>query len=287
MDIHWFTLIAQIINFLILVWLLKIFLYKRIIQAMDEREKRLTNQMEEAREKERTAKQEIENYREKKRQIEEQKEDKIHEAEKEAEDRKSELVEEARREVEQRRRQWNNALEQEKESFLRDLKNRATREVYKAVRSILTDMADEDLEKRIMQIFYNRLAAIDEEKKKIFTDAVRESGNRITVRSGFKLSDDQEERLREKLKEIISDEINIKFNPTEEIICGLEISSGGRKISWSVSDYLSNLEENIVRVLNSNAESEEVSEEQEEKSEKTDNKSHSNQKLGEDNGVSQ
>jgi F-type H+-transporting ATPase subunit b len=40
MGIDWFTLVAQIANFLILVALLKHFLYNRIIKAMDEREKR-------------------------------------------------------------------------------------------------------------------------------------------------------------------------------------------------------------------------------------------------------
>ena len=39
MPIDWFTVVAQAINFLILVWLLKRFLYKPILHAIDEREK--------------------------------------------------------------------------------------------------------------------------------------------------------------------------------------------------------------------------------------------------------
>ena len=39
MPINWFTVVAQVINFLILVWLLKRFLYKPILHAIDEREK--------------------------------------------------------------------------------------------------------------------------------------------------------------------------------------------------------------------------------------------------------
>lgn len=40
-----FTIIAQIINFLILVYLLKRFLFSRIIKIMDEREKQITDRM--------------------------------------------------------------------------------------------------------------------------------------------------------------------------------------------------------------------------------------------------
>jgi hypothetical protein len=41
MLIDWFTVGAQIVNFLILVWLLKHFLYKPILNAIDAREKRI------------------------------------------------------------------------------------------------------------------------------------------------------------------------------------------------------------------------------------------------------
>ena len=40
MKINWFTVIAQLVNFLILVWLMKRFLYKPILNAIDEREKK-------------------------------------------------------------------------------------------------------------------------------------------------------------------------------------------------------------------------------------------------------
>jgi F-type H+-transporting ATPase subunit b len=60
MLIDWFTVIAQIINFLILVYLLKRFLYKPILNAIDEREKRIASQLEDA------AKQKAEAIRKKK-----------------------------------------------------------------------------------------------------------------------------------------------------------------------------------------------------------------------------
>ena len=41
MLIDWFTVGAQVLNFLILVWLLKHFLYKPILNAIDAREKRI------------------------------------------------------------------------------------------------------------------------------------------------------------------------------------------------------------------------------------------------------
>ena len=41
MHIDWFVFFAQIVNFLLLVFLLKKFLYGRIVKAMDERERKV------------------------------------------------------------------------------------------------------------------------------------------------------------------------------------------------------------------------------------------------------
>ena len=48
MEINWFTVIAQVINFLILVWLLKRFLYKPVLNAIAEREKKIAAQLSDA-----------------------------------------------------------------------------------------------------------------------------------------------------------------------------------------------------------------------------------------------
>ena len=48
MLIDWFTVGAQAINFIILVWLLKRFLYKPILDAVDAREKRIATELADA-----------------------------------------------------------------------------------------------------------------------------------------------------------------------------------------------------------------------------------------------
>jgi len=51
MLIDWFTVAAQAVNFLVLVWLLKRFLYKPVLAAIDEREKRIAAQLLDAEKK--------------------------------------------------------------------------------------------------------------------------------------------------------------------------------------------------------------------------------------------
>ena len=51
MLIDWFTVGAQALNFIILVWLLKRFLYKPILNAIDAREKRIAGALADANQK--------------------------------------------------------------------------------------------------------------------------------------------------------------------------------------------------------------------------------------------
>jgi len=48
MLIDWFTIAAQALNFLILVWLMKRFLYKPILNAIDAREQRIARELADA-----------------------------------------------------------------------------------------------------------------------------------------------------------------------------------------------------------------------------------------------
>ncbi|HUS95178.1 MAG TPA: ATPase, partial [Hyphomicrobiaceae bacterium] len=72
MRIDWFTVIAQLFNFLILVWLLKRFLYKPILNALDAREKRIAKELADADTTQREAEKERETFRNKNAEFDQQ-----------------------------------------------------------------------------------------------------------------------------------------------------------------------------------------------------------------------
>jgi len=108
--INWFTVIAQIANFLILVALLKYLLYNRIIKAMDERERKIQVRLKEAEEKEQAAEREVQSLREKNRDFDEKREYMLEQAKKEADARRKELIQEARQAATNLRLVWQEAL---------------------------------------------------------------------------------------------------------------------------------------------------------------------------------
>jgi F-type H+-transporting ATPase subunit b len=65
MQINWFTVIAQVINFLVLVWLMKKYLYKPILQAIDDREKKIASELADAKTQKEAAKSEQDEFQKK------------------------------------------------------------------------------------------------------------------------------------------------------------------------------------------------------------------------------
>jgi F-type H+-transporting ATPase subunit b len=75
MLIDWFTVGAQALNFLILVWLLKRFLYKPILDAIDAREKGIAAELADAAAKQAEAKTERDGFRAKSEEFDHQRAD--------------------------------------------------------------------------------------------------------------------------------------------------------------------------------------------------------------------
>lgn len=258
MLIDWFTVVAQIINFLILVFLMRRFLYNRIIQAMDGREERIGARLQEADKKKKMAEKEAEAYLQKKQELEDEKARMLAEAKKDAEEKRKELVEQARKEADQLEKRWKEALETHKGSFLRNLRQLAQRQVYDISRRVLQDLAGVDVEERAIKAFLNYIAETKEEAKDNFVLAVRKGDGMVTVSSGFEIPEEQrgmiEGALRKEIGARTGNGIEIGYRVNPNIGFGIEVVAHGRKLAWSLASYLKTLEKRAGESLDSEAE---------------------------------
>jgi len=260
-----FTFIAQIVNFLILVFLLRQLLYKRIIRVMDQREEKIRARLKEADEKQKKADREGESFREKKEDLEQKKKDIFHKAEQEADERKQELLNKARKEVNDDQKKWRQSLQRQKDTFLTNLKETAGRQIYAAVRKVLNDLADEELEDHIIQYFVKRIKNLDKKRKKELQEQLEDSSGEVIAVSAFGLKKRQQKSLKESFYELFDKEVPVEFEQESELIGGVELHAQDQTIAWSIDSYLSELEERLSQELKEN-----VPQEKEEKMENKD-----------------
>ena len=253
MLIDWFTVIAQIVNFLILIILLKYLLYNRIVKAMDEREKKIHVRLKEAEEKEREAEREAESFRTKNRDFDEKREAMLAEVKKEAETRRKELTREARQSVTNLRSLWEEAIQREKKSFVRDLRKMTGVQVYAITRKALRDLADAELEERTIDVFLAQIQGMDKKQREVLTTAIKEEGNELSIRSAFEISAQMREKMTRALRRQIDKAVEIHYETASDLIMGIELKTKGRKIAWNLQHYLDTLEENALQALEKEA----------------------------------
>jgi F-type H+-transporting ATPase subunit b len=182
--INWFVVGAQIINFLILVLLLKRFLYGPIVKAMAAREEKIASQLAAARQKREEAEQEEASLRQKVRNIADQRQEMLAQAEGEAASQKQKLFAQAREEVELVRQKWVESVKWQKEAFLANLKQRLVQEIFAISRRVLQELGNLEVEQRLLQVFLERLQQLDPAERQALQDSLKEAGGELSVNRG-------------------------------------------------------------------------------------------------------
>jgi len=244
LTIDWLTVVAQVVNFLVLVFLLQHFLYQPVLNAMARREERIANEVTEAERREAAADREAERFREMQRALDEERTKRLEAADREAEQRRQELLEQAREEVRQAREQWHNDLAGEQAELERSVRRTTARAVARIARRVLADLADAELEGCIMDRFLQRLDALDSETVRGLREATE-----LTVRTAFPLEAEQADRLRRELGKRLGAEVAPAFEQSDAILCGIELTGGGHKVAWSVDEYLAELGDALEQTL--------------------------------------
>ncbi len=253
MHIDWFVFLAQIFNFLLLMYLLKHFLYGRIIKAMDDREAKIAARFAEADELKTKAEEEALLYEKRNQSLNEKKETLLNEATLAAEAKRKELMEKVRVEVDAVKARWQDMLVREQDAFFYDLRQRAAKQLYATARKALSDLADADLEERIVEEFLRRVKDLDEEKSAQLRKAISGGGNRVTIQSAFGISAPRQTQIEEVLKKQITNGFTIRYLQEPDIVSGIEMRVNGHKIAWSLNEYLETLVESLTETLQKEA----------------------------------
>jgi F-type H+-transporting ATPase subunit b len=245
MLIDWFTVGAQIVNFLILVWLLKRFLYKPILDAIDAREKRIAAELADADTKKADAQKERTAFEDKNKAFDLQRIGLLGKAADEAKAERERLIDQAKKDAESLRVTHADALRGDQIRLGGEIALLAEREVFAIARKALADLATVSLEERVGEVFTRRLRELDPKDKALLGDALKNSSQPALVRSAFDLPPDQKAAIQNALNETFSAVVRIKFKDSQEVICGIELTANGQKVAWSISSYLAELSKKV------------------------------------------
>ena len=249
MLIDWFTIGAQVLNFLILVWLLKRFLYKPILNAIDTREKAIATELANADAKKADAQKELDEYQKKSDAFDAERAALLDKAKQDAQTEHDRLVGEAKKDSDEVRGKEAGALKSDQTRLSAEITHLSQIEVFAIARKALRDLATVSLEERMGEVFTRRLYGMDGKSKDTMGQALRTSPAPGLIRSVFAMPEQQKSAICNAVNETFSIDARLRFETAGDSICGIELSANGQKVGWTIAEYLAALSGKVDALL--------------------------------------
>ncbi len=245
MNIDWFTVAIQAINFLALVWILKKFLYKPILKAMDGRQKAVFAKLHEAEKREKKAEKLQEELTEAKQKVKNEAKQIILNAHKEADSDKSEMLKSTQNNMKDKQLKFEHQLEIEKKALHNTVRHLAGETLVKTARDAMKELATKDLEKEMFTVFADKIKTGNSTSFNNLVKAIKK-GHKVVLTSANTPTSEEKKKISSALKEISGTTSEIVYKENKELICGIELLVDTAMLRWGFDKYL----ETFARSLN-------------------------------------
>lgn len=246
MQIDWLTVGAQWINFLILMWLLRRFLYQPITRAMDNRQKTIAERAQEAQQRAEQSEQLAQDYRDKLAELETQRAELLAAAREQASTEREKLLQQAREESQNLSARWHQEIEREKTEFQSQLSRELGHLITATARKAVKDLSGLEWEQALFGCFIERLQQLPQHDKNKLTTSANDG---LTLASSFELDERMRSALHDALNHALATDTDIDFQVMSNSQAGLRLSSSGYSVEWTIEDYFADLDIELEAML--------------------------------------
>jgi F-type H+-transporting ATPase subunit b len=237
-ELNWSTFVLEIINFLVLVWILKRFLYKPILGVIEQRRRGIQDTLAHA-----------ESLRREAESLREQYERRLADWETERQQAREALV----GEIDADRRQRIQALEAElsqtrereqvveerrREEATRKTEQQAMMQAATFASRLLSATACPEVENRLVDLVVDELSGLSAERLSSLRAAWQRPPEEILVTSGFDLATDTRRRLEQALTALAGAAVPFRYEQSEDLLAGLRIVIGAWVLRANLQDEL-------------------------------------------------
>jgi len=225
MLIDWFTVAAQAVNFLVLVWLLQHFLYKPILTAIDARESKIAAALTAAAAGQAESQKSSDELAAKLKAFDDEGAARLAQAKLEVQQEREKLLDAARREAADLVAQQRGALRTDAASIGDRMAGLAT------------------IEERLGSVLNDRLLKLSKETKAAFRAALDQSAMSAVVRSRVAMRDAEKATLSKTVNETFSADVHLEFETVPAADYGIDLSAGGQRLAWGIAEYIKEFQE--------------------------------------------
>ena len=238
MELSWTTFVLEVINFLVLVWILKRFLYKPVLDMIARRRAGIEKTLTDAKA-----------LHEEAEQLQNQYEGRLAAWEQERQKARETLSRELDAERADKLAALHTVLEQEREKSRvtearrqADIQSRmeetALQQGARFAARLLEETAGPETQSGIVEHLLNELKDLSQERLEALRNSCGKSSEDIVVTSAFVLPDEQQQRLRKAIASITDTDMPIRFEQDSQLLAGVHIVIGAWVLSANLRDEL-------------------------------------------------
>lgn len=245
MQIDWFTVVAQLFNFLVLVWLLKRFLYKPVLDAIDAREKSIAQTLQAAAATQLEATQAREKFVASSAELDQQRATLLQQATEAAQLEQQKLLQAAHSAADALGRKRQLELRRELQQLREEINRLTLVEVFAITRKLLTELSGTTLEQCMVTTFTEQLQTMEQGARTKLLAALTAEPALGLVRSSFVLDARLQQNLQNNINAWAGSVVPLKFETSDKLICGLELNARGQQLAWNMAASIDVMEQTL------------------------------------------
>jgi F-type H+-transporting ATPase subunit b len=238
-ELNWSTFALELINFLVLIWILKRFLYKPVLAAIERRRARVDKILQDAQALERAATARKQEYQQRLAHWEQQQASAHHQLEQELETERQRLHAELLAGIEKEREREQALLERAHMDHQRDQERQALAQGARFTARLLGRLASPALQQRLLDMALEDLAAIPDARRVAICTGLNGESRPIEVSSAFALSAPQRQQLQQAIGHWLQCPLPAwRFTEDERLLAGIRIQLGAWILRANLEDEL-------------------------------------------------
>jgi F-type H+-transporting ATPase subunit b len=243
MELSWSTFVLEVVNFVVLVWILHRFLYRPVLAVIDQRRSAIEAKLHEAH-----------RVNDEAEALKDQYESRLKTWEAERSAAQDQLADElgaerARRlqdleaELEERRQKAGVAAERQAAEHASAVERQALQQAADFSSELLGQASGPELESRLVQLLLDDLDGLSSDQIEALRDQWGEPPSVITVSSAFALDDNQRHGIESRLRQLSGLEVPVHFELDPGLLAGVLIELGAWTVGANVRDELAGFAE--------------------------------------------
>lgn len=238
MEINWSTFVFEIINFIVLVWILKRFLYQPVLDMISRRRQAIDSEMALARQQQIEANTLKEQYEHRLSDWEQERRQAMNKLKTEIEDIRHKQMEKLKLELADQEEKSRVARERQDTQFRREINQRALHQGAEFASRLLAEAAGPELESRLIELLLEELKALPDDIVKSLASHWETEPDHTLVSSAFPLAGNTQRQLQAALQQLTGKAIPVEYKQDETLLAGLSISVGSFLLQLNIREEL-------------------------------------------------